>query len=79
MPVRKSYLQELGLGVQLKLSVTLTNSSGICMPPSFLSFEPYMYSQQQKRILKDLSHMMLHSGNLVTSVPQVCACMRVCV
>ena len=79
MPVRESYLQEVGLGVQLKLSVTLTNSSGVGMPPSFLSFEPYMYSQQQKRMLKDLSHMMLLSGNLVTSVPKVCVCVPVCV
>ena len=54
------------------------------MPPSLLLLEPYQFSQEQKRIIKDLRGKMLHTGNLVTRVPQVrrerervCVCVSV--
>ena len=41
------------------------------MPPSSLILEPYQFSQEQKRIIKDLSGKMLITGDLITNVPQV--------
>lgn len=77
-----SYSQECAVGAQVSLTVTLINSSGVHMPASFLYFEPSFLSQQQKRFLKDISHLLLHSGGLVVSVPEVgtlCVCACVCV
>ncbi len=41
------------------------------MDPFLLVLEPYQFSEKERRIIKDLRHVMVHSGNLVTSVPQV--------
>ncbi len=59
----------------MNVVVTISNSSGVSMAPSFLVFEPQFHSQQQKRLLKDVGHMILHSGSLIVGIPQVHDCM----
>ncbi len=41
------------------------------MASSVLVLEPYQFSEEQKRIIKDLRNKMIHSGNLIVTVPRV--------
>ena len=74
LPLQSSYSHECGVGDQVNVVVTISNSSGVSMAPSFLVFEPQFHSQQQKRLLKDVGHMILHSGSLIVGIPQVHVC-----
>ncbi len=71
LPSDSSYSHEYSIGDQVNLIVTLTNNSGASMGPSFLVFEPQFHSQQQKALLKDIGHMVLHSGSLIVGLPEV--------
>ncbi len=62
---------ECSIGDQVNLTLTLINTSKVLMGRSFLLFEPQFHSQQQKTLLKDINHMMLHSGSLVVEIPSV--------
>ncbi len=72
LPSQSSYSHECGVGDQVNVVVAIRNSSGVSMAPSFLVFEPQFHSQQLKRLLKDVGHMILHSGSLIVGIPQVC-------
>lgn len=45
--------------------------TGTVMSPVLLLLEPYQFSQEQKRIVRDLSGKMIHTANLFCLVPQV--------
>jgi len=77
LSAQDSYSQECSAGSQIKLVVSLTNSSGLRMPPSFLFFDPSFHCQQRKSLIKDIQHMILHSGSLVVNVPEVRTCIHV--
>lgn len=72
---QNSFSQDLKVGEPFKLSITLVNSSGLLMPSSYLVLEPYQFSDELKRIVKDLTGKMVVTSSYVTKVPQV----RVCV
>ena len=68
----KNLGKNLGLGSVNRLVVTLTNNSSSVSPVSLLVLEPYSFSDESRTIVRNLSGSMLHSGNMVASVPKVC-------
>ena len=70
-PMQKALIEDLQVGAPITARVKFTNNSGLVMPPSLLILEPYQFSQEQKRIIKDLTGKLVYTGNLVARVPEV--------
>lgn len=70
-PTENAHSKHLLVGAMEYIHVKLTNNSPTAIPVSFLVLEPYTFSQEGRSIVRNLSGWMLHSDNLVTSVPKV--------
>ena len=62
---------DLKVGEPFKVSLTLINNSGLPMPASYLVLDPYQFSEELKRIVKDLRGKMVVTSCFVTKVPEV--------
>ena len=68
---QNSFVQELKVGEPFNVSLTLINNSGLLMPPSYLVLDPYQFSEELKRIVKDLRGKMLATSCFVSRIPEV--------
>ena len=68
---QNSLSRDLKVGEPFKVSLTLINNSGLLMPPSYLVLDPYQFSEELKRIVKDLRGKMIITSCFVTKVPEV--------
>ena len=68
---QSSIVQNLKVGEPFKVSLTLINNSGFLMPPSYLVLEPYQFSEELKRIVKDLRGKMIATCSFVNKVQEV--------
>lgn len=68
---QNSIIQELKVGEPFKVSLTLINNSGFLMTPSYLVLEPYQFSEELKRIVKDLRGKMIATCSFVNKVQEV--------
>ena len=75
---QNSFIQELKIGEPFKVSLTLINNSGLLMPTSYLVLDPYQFSEELKRIVKDLRGKMVTTSCLVTKIPEVGVYCKTC-
>ena len=68
---QNSFNCDLKVGEPFKVSLALINNSGLVMPPSFLVLDPYQFSEELKRIVKDLRGKMIVTSCFVVKVPEV--------
>ena len=68
---QNSFSRDLKVGEPFKVSLTLINNSGLLMPPSYLVLDPYQFSEELKRIIKDLRGKMIVTSCFVIKVPKV--------
>ena len=69
---QNSFVRDLKVGEPFNISLTLINNSGLLMPPSYLVLDPYQFSEELKRIVKDLRGKMMATSCLVSRIPEVC-------
>ncbi len=70
-PMENTHSRKLSVGSLVKASIRITNNSPSVMATSYLVLEPYTFSQEGRTIVRNLAGRLLHSGGLVTNVPQV--------
>lgn len=63
--------RDVKVGEPFKVSLTLINNSGLPMPASYLVLDPYQFSEELKRIVKDLRGKMVVTSCFVTKIPEV--------
>ena len=69
-PLVPLHSKTLACGQLARLSVKLQNNSSAIFPVSHLVLEPYWFSNEMRKIIKDPTGKMLHSNTLVTRVPK---------
>ena len=63
--------RDLKVGEPFKVSLTLINNSGLPMAASYLVLDPYQFSEELKRIVKDLRGKMVVTSCFVVKIPEV--------